>query len=77
MKRTKKPEENKANNNSRIKLTDKSIMAFGMFKGKALANVENSYLRWFYEQNFGRKKSGFNLLLMNYIEENKEMLIKS
>lgn len=58
-------------------LTDQSIMTFGMFKGKALANVEDSWLRWFYEKNFLKKKHyGINKLLMNYINDNKESIFK-
>jgi len=60
-----------------VELDDNSIMPFGKFKGKELANVDNSYLRWFYEQNIlKRNLSGFNLLLMNYINDNKEIILK-
>jgi len=57
-------------------LFDTSIMTFGMYKGLTLSNVPDSYLRWFYEQNFGRKTNGFNKQLMNYIESNKETILK-
>lgn len=59
-----------------VELTDDSIMPFGMFKGKALANVEDSWLKWFYNQNQGKKLFGFNQLLMQYIKDNKETILK-
>lgn len=52
------------------KLTDESIMPFGKYKGKALANVPAKDLIWYYE----------NLSYLNgtpletYIEENLEVL---
>lgn len=58
-------------------LTDQSIMTFGMFKGKTLANVENSWLQWFYEKNFLKKKHyGINKLLMKYISDKKEIILR-
>lgn len=71
---TNKEKTHKGESPKQSELTDESIMPFGMFKGKALANVENSYLRWFYEQNFGRKVFGFNQLLMKYIEDNHQAI---
>lgn len=56
-------------------LTEESIMTFGMFKGKKLATVEYSYLKWFYYENYG-KANGFYKLLINYIEDNKEIILK-
>jgi len=57
-------------------LTDESRITFGKYKGVALANVPDSYLRWFYEINIAKKNFGFNLLLMNYIEDNKSSIYK-
>jgi uncharacterized protein (DUF3820 family) len=49
-------------------MTDESIMPFGKFKGKKLANVDASYLIWLYDNNkcFGELKS--------YIIDNLDIL---
>lgn len=49
-------------------MTDESIMQFGMHKGKALANVPYSYLKWLYESGkcYGELKA--------YIEDNAEII---
>lgn len=44
--------------------TDKSPMPWGLHKGKALANVPDSYSKWLYEQN---KAHGD---LKRYIQDN-------
>lgn len=49
-------------------LTDESKMPFGVHKGKAMANVPNSYLKWLYEK--GTVKGD----LREYIEDNAEII---
>lgn len=48
-----------------MKLTDNSLMPFGVHKGKKMADVPGKYLLWIYEQN---------LDVMNYIKENMDVL---
>ncbi len=48
-----------------MKLTDNSLMPFGVHKGKKMADVPAQYLLWIYEQN---------LDVMNYIKENMDVL---
>jgi len=57
-------------------LTDDSIMEFGMFKGQALANVESTWLQWWYSMSFYKKQTGFKQQLLKYIEDNKESILK-
>lgn len=49
-------------------MTDKSIMTFGVHKGKTLANVPANYLLWLYENNkcYGELKA--------YIKDNLDVL---
>ncbi len=50
------------------KLTDESIMPWGVHKGKKLANVPDHYLKWLYDNN---KCHG---ALKEYIEDNAEII---
>jgi uncharacterized protein (DUF3820 family) len=52
------------------KLTDESIMPWGIHKGKKMANVPASYLLWLYNNDkcFGNVKF--------YIKENLDVLTK-
>ena len=50
-------------------LTEESIMTFGMFKGKKLATVEYSYLKWFYYENYGKANGFYKLLLVRQHSE--------
>lgn len=49
-------------------LNDNSPMPFGIHKGKAMANVPDSYLKWLYSEGkcYGPVKA--------YIEENADVL---
>jgi len=51
-----------------MKLTDKSIMPFGKYKGAELANVPASYLLWIYE-NYDLQQN-----LKDYIEDNWQQI---
>ena len=51
-------------------MTDKSIMPFGIHKGKQLDQIPDSYLLWLYESN---KCSGE---LKEYIEDNLDVIKK-
>ncbi|MCO5238851.1 MAG: DUF3820 family protein [Chitinophagaceae bacterium] len=50
------------------KLTDYSIMSFGIHKGKPLIKVPAHYLIWLYENN------KCNEALREYIKENMDVL---
>lgn len=52
-----------------MRYTDETEMPFGMHRGKALANVPDSYLKWLYESGkcYDRK-------LKDYIEDNADVL---
>lgn len=52
-----------------MKYTDETLMPFGKFKGKKLANVDADYLMWWYREN---RHQGHPL--QKYIEENLEVL---
>ena len=58
------------------KLTDNSLITFGMYKGTPLANIPDDYLKWFYETNIMKVQKGYNLQLMHYIKDNKETILK-
>jgi len=47
-------------------MLDTDLMPFGAHKGKALANVPDSYLIWLYNQGISQKYKD----LINYIEDN-------
>ena len=55
------------------KLTDESIINFGMHKGKKLANVPASWLLWFYHNT---NVSAVNADLHEYIKDNLQALEK-
>lgn len=50
-----------------MKMTDKSEMPFGKYKGVALADVPDSYFIWLWEQDSFQEKKGE---LYDYIKEN-------
>lgn len=50
------------------KLTDESIMPFGIHKGVAMANVPDHYLKWLY---INKKCNGD---VKAYIEDNADVL---
>ena len=55
-------------------MTDKDSMPFGMHKGKAMANVPDSYLIWIYNRIQIKAESGNNLTtdeadVLEYIED--------
>lgn len=52
-------------------LTDESIMPFGKYKGKTLANVPDDYLLWLLREN---KCSGE---VLQYIKENYDAIKKN
>lgn len=51
-------------------MTDNTILTFGMYKDRKLANVPGEYLLWLLREN---KCSGE---LKDYILDNKEILLK-
>lgn len=53
-----------------IRYTDETIMPFGKYKGKAMANVPAIYLIWLYDE--GCSHEG----VRRYIEDNMEVLRK-
>lgn len=62
---------------SGFSLTDESIMPYGKYKDKALEDVPASYLLWLEGQlkkHHGNSK--FNILLLDYIEDNRDELEK-
>lgn len=50
--------------------TDESIMPFGLYKGKKMANVPAHHLLWVYDQPWCRGP------VKQYIEDNMELLKK-
>jgi len=58
-----------------MKYTDETIMPFGKWKGNKLANVDDSYLVYLYNE-FNNKKELNNTeqLLFNYIEDNLDVI---
>lgn len=50
------------------KLTDNSLMPFGMYREKTMANVPADYLLWFYEKGKGYKE------VKKYIKKNFDVL---
>lgn len=64
-----------------MNLTDKSIMTFGMHKGKELQDVPATWLMWYYNQitdkiNKGTKLNKVETDFKEYIEDNMEVLKK-
>ena len=59
-------------------LTDESIMPFGKYKGKEMANVPASYLLWIYDEwTLPNPRFGFvHQEVKAYIEENLDVLRK-
>lgn len=55
-------------------LTDTSLMPFGKFEGTAMANIPADYLLWLYKKNQQTRTYGKMKAVMDYIEENKEVL---
>ena len=55
-------------------LTDTSLMPFGKFEGERMANVPADYLLWLYKKNQQARTYGKLKAVMDYIEENKEVL---
>ncbi|WP_071146711.1 putative quorum-sensing-regulated virulence factor [Bacteroides ihuae] len=59
-----------------MKLTDESLMPFGKYKGKKMANVPASYLMWLYDEwtlpnpRFG----SINREVKEYIEDNLDVI---
>lgn len=51
-------------------LTDKSLMPFGKYKGKALIEIPDEYFLWLYTNNL---KDG---TLKDYIEDNFDVKIE-
>lgn len=49
-------------------LSDESLMPFGQYKGKEMANVPASYLIWIYDNNKCTPE------VANYIEDNMDAL---
>jgi len=56
-----------------VKLTDESLMPFGAFKGKKLANVPDKSLLWYWNQTWFDKTSPIGL----YIAENLDAIKKN
>ena len=60
------------------RLTDNDPMPFGMHQGKAMANVPDQYLIWFWGENCDELRKGQvrgdKLSVMTYIEESFEDL---
>lgn len=55
-------------------LTDTSLMPFGKYKGESMCNVPAWYLLWLREKNKHVRTYGQMKAVMDYIEENKEVL---
>lgn len=55
-------------------LTDTSLMPFGKYSGQAMANIPADYLLWLYKKNQQTRTYGKMKAVMDYIEENKEVL---
>lgn len=53
-------------------MNDESVLTFGKYKGKKLANVPASWLIWYDEKAIGRKDEA----LLAYIKENKQLLLQ-
>lgn len=51
-----------------LPMTDESLMPFGKFKGRALANVPAAYLIWVWEETEVREP------LKSYIKDNLDVL---
>lgn len=55
-------------------LTDTSLMPFGKFEGTAMANIPADYLLFLYKKNQQTRTYGNLKSVMDYIDENKEVL---
>lgn len=61
---------------SHEKADDKTLMKWGKYKGKPLAEIPASYLLWIYDE-WGLKNSGeLHRWLREYIEDNMQGLRK-
>lgn len=62
-----------------MNFTDETLMPFGKHQGKKLANVPASYLLWLEDQikpKAPNKRTLNEKLLLEYIEDNRDVLIK-
>lgn len=60
-------------------ITDATPMPFGKYKGVSMANVPAEYLLWLYERlkpSAPNKRSASEKLLVDYIEDNMDVLKK-
>lgn len=59
-------------------MDDNSLIPFGMYKGKKLANVPSRYLMWLYDQFKKEKKelTSYKKELLKYIEDNMDAMDK-
>ena len=56
------------------KVDDNTIIWFGAHKGKALANVPEGWLMWWYNNCNRERLTGPSLGLLNYIKENIKII---
>ncbi len=60
-------------NQDNKQLTDNCPMPFGQYKGKAMANVPDSYLRWLHAEGSDTTRMHFPEVF-EYIKENADVL---